>query len=198
MRWWVGVAMLLGTTAPACRSPEGTGSPYQPPVESARNTVRAEELSREAARLIGSDPGHAEQLLRQALAADLFYDPAHNNLGVVYLERGMLYEAANEFEWARKLMAGHPDPRVNLAITLDRAGRGDEAVAAFESALQVQPGYLPAVQGVALLTVKAGRDDERLEGWLEEIAMRANGSWDTWARAERVGLHASSRKVKNR
>jgi hypothetical protein len=50
----------------------------------------------------------------EALSADLFFGLAHNNLGVLYLKEDKLYEAANEFEWARKLMPGHPDPRMNL------------------------------------------------------------------------------------
>ena len=33
----------------------------------------------------------------------------HGNLGVLYLNRGELYEAASEFEWARRLLPGHPD-----------------------------------------------------------------------------------------
>lgn len=52
----------------------------------------------------------------------MFNGPAHNNLGVLFLERGQLCKAANEFEWTRKLLPGHPDPRVNLALTLERAG----------------------------------------------------------------------------
>lgn len=40
---------------------------------------------------------------------------------------GWLHKAASEFEWARKLMPGYPDPRLNLAMTLEEAGRIDEA-----------------------------------------------------------------------
>jgi hypothetical protein len=88
------VIVLLG-----CRA---TGSgPYEPTSEVARNTVLAQELSSKAVDLIHSDPVEAERLLRQALTADLFFGPAHNNLGVLYIEEGKLYEAASEFEWAR-------------------------------------------------------------------------------------------------
>ncbi len=40
----------------------------------------------------------------------------------MFLGQRKLYEAANEFEWAKKLLPGHPDPRVNLARTLEEAG----------------------------------------------------------------------------
>src|SRR5690606_33130686 len=114
----------------------------------------------------------AEALLREALAADLYHGPAHNNLGVLYLQRGELYEAASEFEWARKLLPGHPDPRVNLALTLERAGRGEKAREAFEAALEVAPEYTPALQGLAKLRVRSGLRDERTRELLQEVALR--------------------------
>jgi len=36
------------------------------------------------AGLIDSDPAKAAELLREALTADLFFGPAHNNLGVLH------------------------------------------------------------------------------------------------------------------
>ena len=65
--------------------------------------------------------------------------------------------AANEFEWARKLMPGHPDPRVNLAMTLEMAGKVVEELASYGAALKVYPDYPPAVQGIASLTLRAGK-----------------------------------------
>ena len=34
-------------------------------------------------------------------------------------------------------MPGHPGPRMNLALTLERAGRIDEAMATYDTALEV-------------------------------------------------------------
>ena len=85
---------------------------------------------------------------------------------MVFLKQGRQYEAANEFEWARKLMPGHPDPRVNLAMTLEKAGKVEDALASYGAALEVYAGYLPAVQGMARLTVKAdGRTSGSPGGW---------------------------------
>src|SRR5690606_18421628 len=106
------------------------------------STTEAEKLNRRGADLIQSDPAEAEVLLREALTKDLFFGPAHNNLGVVYLAQGKLYEAANEFEWARKLLPGNPDPRINLALCMERAGRTEEARQAYDSALEVAPESL--------------------------------------------------------
>ncbi len=156
--------------------------PYETPADVERDTQAAEQLTREAADLVHPAPRRAEALLREALTADLFYGQAHNNLGVIFLERAELYEAAHEFEWARKLLPGHPDPRVNLALTLDRAGRADDAFEAYETALEITPGYLPAVQGIARLVVRDGRRDARLQGWLERIVMEGEDElWREWA-----------------
>ena len=114
MRWLAVLVLAAG-----CHSSPGDGV-YSPASGQQGSTVVAERLTKEAADLVHSDPKRAETLLRRALDEDLFFGPAHNNLGVIHLERGELYEAANEFEWARKLMPGHPDPRLNLAITLDQ------------------------------------------------------------------------------
>ncbi|MCC7014852.1 MAG: tetratricopeptide repeat protein [Planctomycetes bacterium] len=175
------IALTLVAAMASCTSaPSG---PYAPMTEVARSTSRAEKLNREGADLIVSDPVEAEAVLREALTADLYFGPAHNNLGVVFLNTGKLYEAANEFEWARKLMPGHPDPRVNLGICLDRAGRTSDAIESFDAALQVSPGYLPAIQGAALAVTRSGRDDERLPNWLQTIAFAETSPlWQSWAR----------------
>jgi len=179
------VLLLLALgLSPACQSTSKDSSgPYSMQEGTVRETARAERLTKEAADLMAANPAKAELLLREALDADLFFGPAHNNLGVLFLKRDYLYEAANEFEWARKLMPGHPDPRFNLAMTLEQAGQVDEALASYSAALEVYDGFLPAIQGLASLTLKSGRGDERMREWLEQIALRSTDpSWTTWAK----------------
>src|SRR4030095_16586082 len=102
----------------------------------------------------------------------LFFGPAHNNLGVVYLKAGKLYEAAGEFEWARKLMPGHPDPRMNLALTLEQAGQTDEAIQTYRTALEVYPGHIATIQALARLEETSGRASPRLHGGLRPTRLR--------------------------
>jgi len=180
VKWLALLFLLVG-----CRVADA--GPYAPGIEAKRDSVRAQELSSRAADLIGSDPEQAESLLRAALSADLFFGPAHNNLGVVYLKEGKLYEAAGEFEWARKLMPGHPDPRMNLALTLEQAGQTDEAIATYKTALEVYPGHIGSIEALAKLHVVNGRAAPELAGWLDEIAMRGeNERWREWALRERA------------
>lgn len=157
--------------------------PYNAPRESLRNPLEAQRLTLQAAELMQGEPERAEKLLREALTHDLYHGPAHNNLGVLHLKRGELYEAANGFEWARKLMPGHPDPRLNLALTLERAGRVDEALAACDSALEVYPGHIATTQALARLQLRHRRTDDRTRKLLEDIAMRGESEqWREWAR----------------
>lgn len=166
----------------ACAAPR-SNSPYANPAESQRRPAEAERLTLKAAELIDSDPAEAEKLLREALTLDLFHGPAHNNLGVVHLNRGAIYEAASEFEFARKLMPGLADPRVNLALTLERAGHAAEAMNAYTAALEVMPEYLPALQGLTCLQLRSGTPDARTRGRLSTIALRGETSqWREWAR----------------
>lgn len=183
------IAFTLTASLTACR---GTG-PYAPMTETARDADKAQRLNQQAAKIIDTNPDKAEKLLREALTADLYHGPAHNNLAAIYLAQGKLYEAASEAEWAKKLMPGHPDPRINLALILERAGRTDDALQHYASALEVQPGFLPAIQGLARLQVRAKRTDDRTAALLDEIALRGDTQqWRDWARLERLKLEESS------
>ncbi|MCC6676322.1 MAG: tetratricopeptide repeat protein [Phycisphaerales bacterium] len=164
-----------------------TAGPYSPVSEGDRDEAKAARLTKQAATLIDAKPDEAEKLLREALNADLYHGPAHNNLGVVYLAQGKLYEAAGEFEWARKLMPGHPDPRMNLAFTLELAGKTDDAISTYAGALEVYPDHLPTMQALARLQLRSGRTDDRTRHYLDEIVMRGETpEWQEWARAQQA------------
>ena len=157
--------------------------PYTTPTEAARDSLKAQKLTQEAAK--ETDPARAEKLLREALTADVFHGPAHNNLGVVFLKQNRLYEAAQEFEWAQKTLPGHPDPRMNLALTLERAGRTDQALNAYASALEVYADHIPTMQAMTRLRLKSGKADDKTRSMLEEIAYKGeNELWRNWARAQ--------------
>ncbi len=170
-----------------CRS---SGSPYAAQSEAARNPLESQRLTLRAADALDARPPKldvAEKLLREALAADLYHGPAHNDLGVVYLKQSKLYEAASEFEWAKKLMPGHPDPRMNLALTLERAGRYDDAARTYASALEVYPGHIPTMQALTRLQLRHGRRDEHTDERLATIALEGDSpTWREWAQQQMV------------
>lgn len=182
------VAAAATGLAPGCAAP-GSAGPYTPVSERERDPAASQRLAQEAATLLTSDPARAEALLREALNLDLYNGPAHNNLGALHLVQDRLYEAAGEFEWARKLMPGHPDPRLNLALTLEKAGRTDDALATYASALEVYPEHLPTMQALARLQLRAGRPDDRTRRMLAEVALRGEtAEWRAWARLQGARL----------
>ena len=174
----------LAVIATGCANARG---PYAPQPEAARDSLKAQRLTQEAAK--ASDPEKAEKLLREALTADIYHGPAHNNLGVLYLKKGMLYEAAQEFQWAQKTMPGHPDPRLNLALIMEKAGRVDEALIGYASVLEVYVGHVLAMQAMTRLQLKSGRADEETRAMLKEIALKGEDqTWREWARAQSTKL----------
>ena len=181
--------IVILTAFNACSSPSQSSkdeltlnSPYATPSESDRSPIAAERLTQQAAQLLEDDPERAEQLLRQALVADLYHGPAHNNLGVLYLNQGKLYEAAHEFEWARKLMPGHPDPRLNLAMTLQYAGRIDDALDTYAAALEVYPEHIPTIQALVCCQLRHSRTDDQTRAFLERVALEGETEqWRQWA-----------------
>lgn len=179
----VAVLIAMGGVASAGGCAPMRSDAYTPQTEERRDPAASERIGREAAAEIESDPALAESMLREALGLDLYNGPAHNNLGVLYLKQGKLYEAAGEFEWARKLMPGHPDPRMNLALTLEKAGRLDEALTTYRTALEVYPRHIESMQALSRLQVRTGKRDDATRGMLEEIALRGTSEkWREWAR----------------
>lgn len=176
------ILVCIASSLNACNRSFG---PYSPETEANRDSMKAQKLTQHAAQ--ETDADKAEKLLREALTADLYHGPAHNNLGVLYLKKGLLYEAAGEFSWASKLLPGHPDPRMNLALTMEKAGRTEEALAAYASALEVYDGHIPTMQALSRLRVKSGREDDRTRPMLEEIALKGEDEkWRTWARTQLI------------
>jgi len=173
--------ILLGS---ACSTPTPIG-PYSTTSAENRDESKAEQLTRDAVAVADRDPEKAESLLREALTSDLYHGPAHNDLGVLFFRQGKLYEAANEFEWARKLMPGSPDPRLNLALVLERAGQKKEAFASYDAALEAAPEHVPTMQAYARLAVREGRRDEKTANALKLVALRGeDDAWRRWAQLE--------------
>ncbi len=153
--------------------------------EASRDPQKAHELTLEALDVIEGNPAKAEELLNAALRADLYHGPAHNNMGVLYLRQSRLYEAANEFELARKLMPGNPDPRLNLGLTLERAGLYERAFEAYNAALEASPAHIRTIQAIARLTLRTAWKNDRLMGMLEDITLRGEtDKWRGWAQEQ--------------
>ncbi|MBX3365194.1 MAG: tetratricopeptide repeat protein [Phycisphaeraceae bacterium] len=177
----LGVAALIGLAAVsilgACHPARSASQTHRFPI------AHAERLTWHAASIAERDPAHAERLLKQALELHPYFGPAHNNLGVLHFQKGELHAAAVAFENARSLLPAHPDPRINLGMTFERAGRVEHALEAYSAALEVHPTHLPAIQALARCQLRYGRRDDRSDRLLETIALHGDESWRLWALA---------------
>jgi Flp pilus assembly protein TadD len=171
----------------ACASCAASSARMPPPTHAGTggNPKRAHALAMDAVAVLESNPAKAEELLHSALKADPYDGPAHNDLGVLCLRQSRLYEAATEFEAARKLMPGSPDPRLNLGLTFERAGLYERAFTAYDAALEAWPAHIRTIEAIARLTLRTGRTSDRLPGMLEDIALRGETSnWRNWAKEQ--------------
>lgn len=147
-----------------------------------RNAEGLEHVSRE-------DWMEAEQSFRKALSADVYYAPAHNNLGLVLLETERYYEAAWEFDYAAKLAPRSPEPRQNLALLFEELGRTDQAIEEYEGCLKIDANNVSAMRQLARVYVKTGRRPDRLQELLEALLLVPDGGpWDVWARGQMIRL----------
>lgn len=163
----------------------------------ARDTDLARRYNSHAVLLLGEDNlTDAEQQLKQALAADVFFGPAHNNLGNVYYRQKRYYLAAWEFQYAAKLMPNQAEPKNNLAMVLEAAGKPDEAAAYYEAALKIQPENPEFIGNLARLYVKSKKDPQKTRELLHEIILKdTRPRWTTWAR-EQLALEHFNRDTK--
>lgn len=124
----------------------------------------------------------AEELLLEALAADVGFGPAHNNLGKVYFQQGKMYLAAWEFEYAIKLMPYHPEPKNNLALVLETVQRFDESITQYEEALDLQPDNPELLGNLARAKIRRGDPPHEIKQMLMDLVLKdTRPEWLEWA-----------------
>jgi Flp pilus assembly protein TadD len=155
-----------------------------------RDSVNSQRLNDEGLKDIAKgDWEGAERKFKRALDHDLYYSPAHNNLGLALMQQKRYYEAAWEFESAGKLAPTAVEPRINLGRLYEATGRMDAAIEQYESASKLAPQDGVPMRHLARAYVKAGHTDDRLKTALERILLiQGEPHWDTWARGQLVRL----------
>ena len=81
----------------------------------------------------------AEAILRKVLAADPDHAGAHNDLGVIFSDRGETEQAVDRFKKAIALAPDSADAYTNLGNLYHAAGRFDESAKAYRKAVTLDP-----------------------------------------------------------
>jgi Tfp pilus assembly protein PilF len=183
------LAVALCTLAGCHSSP-----PITPPRQ---NTELARVQNAAAYKLIREGKyTEAEDILRNALAADVLYGPARNNLGLVYYHQGKLYPAAWEFENAIKLMPHQPEPRNNLGLVLEAAGKLAEATESYARARELEPDNPEYIANLARIRVKRGLRDEETRRLLQELVFKDTRlEWIRWAKEQLIHVPAPGEDI---
>jgi Tfp pilus assembly protein PilF len=153
-----------------------------------RDTDQARVFTSKAVLLIDQSKwSDAESALQKALDADITFGPAHNNLGSVYLHQENLYQAAWEFQYAVKLMPSQPEPKNNLGLVLEAAGKLDDAIANYDQAMAIEPNNPQFVGNAARARARRGDKDAKSRDLLNRLlAIDNRPDWIQWAREKLV------------
>lgn len=98
----------------------------------------------------------SESLFRHALAVTAENHLAHNNLGMVFKERGETEAARREFSAAIRIRPDSPDAINNLATLDGEAGRIEEARVALEKVVALKPSYAAAWHNLGKIRAATG------------------------------------------
>jgi Tfp pilus assembly protein PilF len=172
--------MMIG-----CQKPALTSEDYETVAKDPRrDTEKARSQTAEAVEQIEAGRlDDAEKTLKAALIADLFYGPAHNNLGLVYYNQKRLYLAATEFQYAIKLMPGATQPHNNLGMVFESIGRLEEAEKNYDEALALEPENCEVAGNLARVRVRLNHKDDKTRRLLETVVMKSDRpDWVQWAR----------------
>lgn len=78
---------------------------------------------------------------------------------------------------------------MNLALTLETAGRTDEALTTYAAALEVYPEHIPTMQALTRLQLRSGKTTDRTAAMLDQVALRGESQiWRDWAQLQRTRL----------
>ena len=100
----------------------------------------------------------AQQALR-----DPHYDKpelAYTNLGLAYLKKGSLPQAAEQLRIALTHRPDLPEAHYNLGLVYTRMGDREQAIRSFREAIRYRPSYVAAHSSLSKVLLEAGRTDE--------------------------------------
>jgi Flp pilus assembly protein TadD len=151
---------------------------------SVRDQERARSENAKAIELMNEGKyDEAEKALKRALTADIMYGPAHNNLGKVYFHAHRWYDAAQEFDYAIKLMPHQPEPRNNLGLVFEEANKLDKAVEQYGEAIKLEPDNPEFIGNAARARLRRGDKDPEVRELLEKLVLHdTRPTWVEWAR----------------
>ncbi|MCX5647496.1 MAG: tetratricopeptide repeat protein [Planctomycetota bacterium] len=198
-RSWMLTPLALLLVITGCQRAALVGEYATVAADPRRDTERAREKNNKAVALISNGRlEEAEKVLKEALTADVFFGPAHSNLGTVYYRQQKFYLAAWEFQYAAKLMPHQPEPRNNLGLVFEAVGRLDEAAKWYDEAVALEPDNPEILGNLARTLIRNGRRDDRTRQVLSDLVLKdTRPDWVAWAREQLALIPSPQPKAVN-
>ena len=156
---------------------------YQTIVQPGRHDeAKARKKHEHALKLMGhGNYRAAEQMLRDALLADVSFGPAHNSLGKLYFDQHQYYLAAWEFEYAQRLMPGRGEPVSNLGLVYESTGQLEKAISFYQQASNLAPNNAYYLGNLVRARIRSGDDPLLLRDQIERlIFIDDRQEWVDW------------------
>jgi Flp pilus assembly protein TadD len=183
----VTLSLTAGFLDGCAASNRNTPAEYQTIGKDPRRDVdKARKESDKAVELIHQGKyDEAEKTLKAALAADVTFGPAHNNLGDVYYHQHKYYLAAWEYQYAIKLMPNQPEPRNNLGLVFEQVGKLDEAIDNYAKAKEMAPDEPQFIGNLARARVRRGDRGAEIQDLLQQVVLKdTRPQWVQWAKEQ--------------
>lgn len=117
----------------------------------AGSPVPVDEFSQAVYYQRSGDFDNAAQRYKAILQRSDVNPQVHNNLGLLYLDRGMLPDAVAELRRALAIDPRHTGARLNLGVALMRQNSHDAAAAEFRAVLEREPRNVDAIVNLSLV-----------------------------------------------
>lgn len=185
---------LVIAVVAGCQSPNLSPASRPANTESlgSRARMRAGQLTEQAK--VDFRAGHrdsAMKSLKEAVGLDPTSGTAKHLLGLVYFEKGDLYNAALQLDAATRLLSDRYEPCYNLGKVLEAGGQYEQAIRSYERSLGRRVDHLQSIENLARVRIKAGyRDQETLRLLTRCIDREKRPEWNAWLRRESDLLNA--------
>jgi Flp pilus assembly protein TadD len=97
---------------------------------------------------------------------------AHNNLGLVFLQRGQIDGAVGHFEQAVLLQPDDESSQKNLGSAFLQKGQVDDAIAQFQKALELKPNDVGAHSDLGLAFFRKGQIDSAIAEYQKALKIQ--------------------------
>jgi Tfp pilus assembly protein PilF len=101
---------------------------------------------------------------------------AHNNFGLMLLEKGRMDEAITHFRSALEIRPNYADAHNNLGTALNQKGQVDEAIVHFQKALETLPNSAQAHNNLGFALLEKGQVDEAIVHFQKALEILPNST----------------------